>query len=64
MNQEAAAAIKQIAMSPGLRETLSKAANKSIVSLAVEFGGNVAAVASVDGALGSVSELQNFTLFS
>jgi hypothetical protein len=56
MNPEVAAAMKQIARSPGLRETLSKAANKSSVSLAVEFGGNVAAVASVDGALGSVSE--------
>ncbi|HSO61095.1 MAG TPA: hypothetical protein VLR50_08695 [Desulfobacterales bacterium] len=55
---------KQIATSPELRETLSKAADKSIVSLAVEFRGNVAAVASVDGALGFVSELQNFTLFS
>ena len=64
MNPEVAAAIKQIARSPRLRETLSKAANKSIVSLAVEFGGNVAAGASVDGALGFVSELQNFALFS
>jgi len=48
--------MKQIARSPGLRETLSKAADKSIVSFAVEFGGNVAALASVDGAFGFVAE--------
>jgi hypothetical protein len=56
MNPEVAAAMKQIARSPGLRETLSKAADKSIVSFAVEFEGNVAALASVDGAFGFVAE--------
>jgi hypothetical protein len=51
-------AMKQIAMSPELREPLSQAAGKSIKSFAVEFGGNVAAVESVNGALGFVAELQ------
>jgi hypothetical protein len=61
MNPEVAAAMKKIATPPELRETLRKAADKSIVSFAVEFGGNIAAVASVDGALGFVTVLQNFT---
>lgn len=56
MNPEVAAAMKQITRSPGLRDTLSKAADMSIVSFAVEFGGNVAALASVDGAFGFVAE--------
>ena len=52
--------MKKIATSPELRETLGKAADKSIVSFTVEFGGNIAAVASVDGSLGFVTKLQNF----
>ena len=47
-------AMKQIANSPELRETLNKAADKSLKSLAVEFGGNVAAVESVKGRSGSL----------
>ncbi len=54
-------AMKQIAMSPELREPLSQAVGKSIKSFAVEFGGNVAAVGSVNGALGFVAELQRIT---
>ena len=53
--------MKQIANSPELRETLNKAADKSLKSLAVEFGGNVAAVESVNGALGFVAELERIT---
>ena len=52
MNLQVAEAMQHIATSPALRETLSEAANKSIASFAVEFGGNVADVVSVDGALG------------
>ena len=51
-------AMKQIAMSPELREPLRKASGKSIKSFAVEFGGNVAAVTGVNGALGFVTELE------
>jgi len=54
-------AMKQIATSPELRELLKKAASKSIKSFAVEFGGNVAAVESVNGALGFVTELEKIT---
>ncbi len=54
-------AMKKIVMSPGLRGPLSQAAGKSIKSFAVEFGGNVAAVESVNGALGFVAELQGIT---
>ncbi|MGD0886852.1 MAG: hypothetical protein ABSA46_18580 [Thermodesulfovibrionales bacterium] len=54
-------AMKQIAMSPELREPLSQAAGKSIKSFAVEFGGGVAAVESANGALGFVVELQRMT---
>jgi hypothetical protein len=61
MNPEVAAAMKKIATSPELRETLGKATDKSIVSFVVEFGGNIAAVASVDKVLGFVTKLQNFT---
>jgi len=53
--------MKQIAMSPELREPLSQAAGKSIKSFALEFGGNVAAVTNVNGALGFVVELQRIT---
>ncbi len=55
---KAVEAMKQIATSPELREPLSQAMGKSIKSFAVEFGGNVAAVESVNGALGFVAELQ------
>jgi hypothetical protein len=61
MDPKAAAAMKRIAASPELSKALSKAADRSIVSFAVEFGGSVAAVASVDGAIGFVMELQKFT---
>jgi len=58
---KAAAAMKRIATSPELSKTLSKAVDRSIVSFAIEFGGSVAAVAGVDGAIGFVTELRNFT---
>jgi LysM repeat protein len=51
-------AMKKIAISPELRNPLRQAAGKSIKSFAVEFGGNVATVAGVNGALGFVAELQ------
>ena len=51
-------AMKRIAKSPELRDPLRQAAGKSIKSFAVEFGGNVAAVTGVNGALGFVAELQ------
>jgi hypothetical protein len=51
-------AMKRIAKSPELRNPLRQAAGKSIKSFAVEFGGNVATVAGVNGALGFVAELQ------
>jgi hypothetical protein len=53
--------MKRIAASPELSKILDKAAARSIVSFAVEFGGNVAAVASVDGALGFVTEIRKVT---
>jgi hypothetical protein len=56
MNPEVATAMNKIATPTELRETPSKAADKSIVYFAVEFGGNIAALASVDGALGFVAE--------
>jgi hypothetical protein len=56
MNPKVATAMNKIATPKELRETPSKAADKSIVSFAVEFGGNIAALASVDGALGFVAE--------
>lgn len=56
------AAMKKIATSAYLRETLAEAANKSIASFAVEFGGNVADVASVDGAVGFAIGLPNITI--
>ena len=59
MEPQAATAMKRIATAPEFSEVLSKAAEKSIVSFAVEFGDSVAAVASVDGALGFVTELRN-----
>ncbi len=59
MSPKVAEALNQIAMSPELRETLDKAAEMSLVSFAVEFGGNVAAVESANGALGFVAELHN-----
>ncbi len=61
MNLQVAEAMKHIATSPELRETLSEAANKSIASFAVEFGGNVADVLSVDGAIGFAAGLPNIT---
>ncbi len=61
MDPKAAAAMKRIATSPELSRALGKAADRLIVSFAVEFGGSVAAVAGVDGALGFVTELRNFT---
>jgi hypothetical protein len=60
MDPQASAAMKRLAASPELSKALGKAADRSIVSFAVEFGGNVAAVASVDGALGFVTELRDF----
>ena len=51
-------AMKKIAISPELRNPLRQAAGKSIKSFAVEFGGNVATVTGVNGALGFVAELQ------
>ena len=51
-------AMKKIAMSPELRDPLRQAAGKSIKSFAVEFGGNVATVTGVNGALGFVAELR------
>ena len=51
-------AMKKIAMSPELRNPLRQAAGKSIKSFAVEFGGNVATVTGVNGALGFVAELK------
>ena len=53
--------MKRIAASPELSKILDKAAARSIVSFAVEFGGNVAAVASVDGALRFVTEIRKIT---
>ncbi len=61
MDPKAAAAMKRIATSPELGKALGKAADRSIVSFAVEFGSSVAAVANVDGALGFVTEIRNFT---
>ncbi|HET6513892.1 MAG TPA: hypothetical protein VFG09_01940 [Thermodesulfovibrionales bacterium] len=58
MSPKVVKAMRRIAASPELREPLSDAAGKSIRSFAVEFGGNVAAVESVNGALGFVAELQ------
>jgi hypothetical protein len=53
--------MKRIAASPELSKILDKAAARSIVSFAVEFGGNVAAVASLGGALGFVTEIRKVT---
>jgi hypothetical protein len=58
---QASNAMKRIATSPELSKALEKAADRSIVSFAVEFGGNVAAVANADGALGFVTEIRNFS---
>ena len=61
VSPKVAEAMNQIAMAPELHEPLSKAASKGIVSFAVEFGGNVAAVGGANGALGFVAELQTIT---
>jgi hypothetical protein len=61
MDPKAAGAMMRIAVSPELSKALGKAADRSIVSFAVEFGGSVAAVAGVDAALGFVVDLRNFT---
>jgi hypothetical protein len=59
VSPKAAEAMNRLAMSSELRETLSKAADKSLVSFAVEFGGDIAAVERVNGALGFVAETKN-----
>lgn len=61
LNAQVIGAMEKIAGAAELQHVLSEAAHKSLASFAVEFGGNVAAVASVDGALGYATGLPNIT---
>jgi len=61
MKPQAATAMKRIVSAPELRDVLHKAYDRSFVSFAIEFGGSVAAVASVDGALGFVTEIKSMS---
>lgn len=61
VNDSVKETLKSLVNTPALQDVLAEAAHKSFVSFGVEFGGNVAAVLSLDGSIGYAMGLPNIT---